>query len=294
MASSSTNHLSLLLLLLLSLFSSLHTHARDSQFFNKVSATAAVPNTAELPNNQQPEPNFLPENENVYGLYGHESGQLPPSATTTTAAYNTESEQPVHKYLPKNYNPVAYVTQPEDVTESTTFTEDKAFTSTNSDNNNNYYNGGDQNNYYNNQQEEEEDQPEFRNYPAATTHNRNYYYNGGSSFNSQPQGVSETRFRGGATSSIRRNNNFNNGGDANYARPQPQGMSDTRFLENGKYFYDVNTDKYSSSHPYETLKRGEARNEYNNRNYYGNSENAYEFSSRENSMGGYQEENDLP
>ncbi|KAL0300702.1 UNVERIFIED_CONTAM: protein E6 [Sesamum radiatum] len=265
MAASYTNHFSLLLLLLLlTLLSSLHTHARDSQYFNKVSSSttttttnAAVPNTKELPTNQQAEPNFLPENENSYGLYGHESGQLPPSTTTTT-----ESKQPSHKYLPKNYNPVAYVTQPEDVTRRS--------------------------------------RTEFRSYPGATTNNRNYHYNGGSSFNSQPQELSETRFRGGATSSIRRNNYYNNGGEANYGF-QPQGMSDTRFLENGKYYYDVNTEKYSSNHPYETLKRGQARNEYSNRNYYGNSENAYEFSNRDNSMGGYQnqeefqqEENDLP
>ncbi|KAL2253188.1 UNVERIFIED_CONTAM: Protein E6 [Sesamum indicum] len=286
-SSSSTNHFSLLLLL--TLLSSLHTHARDSQYFNKVSSTT---NTKEIPSNQQAEPNFLPENENSYGLYGHESGQLPPSTT----AYDTESKQPSHKYLPKNYNPVAYVTQPDVVSENTPFTEDKTFTSTNTDNNN-YYNGGDQN-YYNNQQEDQE--PEFRSYPGAATNNRNYHYNGGSSFNSQPQELSETRFSGGATSSIRRNNYFNNGGEANYGF-QPQGMSDTRFLENGKYYYDVNTDKYSSNHPYETLKRGQARNEYSNRNYYGNSENAYEFSNRDNSMGGYQnqdefqqDENDLP
>ncbi|KAI3466697.1 hypothetical protein Pfo_023360 [Paulownia fortunei] len=290
------------LFLLLTLLSSLHTHARDSQFFNKVSSTTnnnVVPYSKQPSNNQQEEPNFLPENENGYGLYGHESGQLPPSATktngeaATTTAYNTESKQPLHKYLPKNYNPVAYVTEPEGISDSTTFTEEKSFTS-NPDNNNNYYNGAQ--NYYNNQQEEES---EYRSYPT-TTNNRNsnnYYYNGGSSFNSQPQGLTDTRFRGGATLSSREKY-FNNGGGANGF--QAQGMSDTRFLENGKYFYDVNTEKYSSNHPYESLRGGRARNEYDSRNYYGNSGNAYEFNS-ENSMGRYQnqdefqdEENNLP
>lgn len=167
---------------------------------------------------------------------------------------------------------MAYVTEPEDINDSTKFTEEKSFT-TNPDNHNNYYNGAQ--NYYNNQQEEES---KYRS-----------YYNGGSSFNSQPEGLKDTRFRGGAT--------YNGGG----FRPQPQGLSDTRFLENGKYFYDVNTEKYSSNHPYESLRGVRARNEYNNRNYYGNSGNAYEFNNG-NSIGGYQnqvdefqdEENNLP
>ncbi|KAI3456231.1 hypothetical protein Pfo_012894 [Paulownia fortunei] len=298
--------------LLLTLLSSLHTHARDSQFFNKVPSTTSnnvVPNNKEAPNNQQEQqdPSFLPESENGYGLYGHESGQLPPSATTatgepattTTTLYNTESEQPVHKYLPKNYNPVAYVTQPEGITDSTTFPEEKSYTTNpnnnNNNNNNNYYNGAQ--NYYNSQQQEE---TEYRSYPTTANNrdNTNYKYNGGSSFNSQPQGLSDTRFSGGATLSSRERY-FNNGGEGNGF--QPQGMSDTRFLENGKYFYNVNTEKYSSNHPYESLRGVRARNEYNNRNYYGNSENnAFEFNS-ENSMGGYQnqkefqdEENNMP
>ncbi|XP_057797530.1 protein E6-like [Salvia miltiorrhiza] len=162
---SSTNQFCLFLLLL-TLSSSLHTHARDSQFFNKASA---IPTTATaVPDAQQP--NFLPEDENSYGLYAHHS--IPTAA------------QP---HLPKNYNPVAYVTLPEHT--------------------NNKYNGG-----------------------------------------------------------------FNSAGDF-----QPQGMSDTRFLESGKYFYDLNTEKYSSNHPYEILREDQTRNGFYNKNFYGNSENAYEF-----------------
>lgn len=271
--------------LLLTLLSSLHIHARESQFFNKIPSTTnnvVVPNTKETaPTTQQQEqdPNFLPENENAYGLYGHESGQLPPSATTTTVdptttttattPLNTQSNQPVHKYLPKNYNPVAYVTKPEETNE---FNEESSYTA-NPDNinSNNNYNG--EQNYYNNQQQnEEESEAEYyaRNRDVNTNKNRNYYYNNGgrSSFNSQPQGMS----RGGATVSSRERY-FNNGGESNGF--QPQGMSDTRFVENGKYFYDVNTEKYSSKHPYESLKSASpARNEYyGNRNYYGNGEN---------------------
>lgn len=268
---SSTNHFSLLLLLTLLSSSLLHaTHSRESQFFNKVSATNnLVPQTKQPPNTQ---PDFVPENENGYGLYDRSSAQLPPSATT-------ESNQPLPKYLPKNYNPVAYVTQPED----NTFAQDKSFTTSNPyDNNNNYYNGGAQNYYNNNnnnKREFDEESASYRSYPA--TRNNNYYYD-------EPQGrLSDTSFRGGATVSSREeyfNNDF-----------EPQGMSDTRLLENGKYFYDVNMEKYSSSHPYERLRA--RRNGFNNNNGI-NSENAYVF----NDGNGYQnrddqfqdEGNDLP
>ncbi|XP_047957132.1 protein E6-like [Salvia hispanica] len=233
--------------LLLALFSSLPTHARDSQLFNKIPSTTTTTTTntnndnVVVPTNQQ-DPNFLPENENSYGLYSQETGQNPPS----TAA---EYKQPLNKYLPKNYNPVAYVTQPESE-------EERTFTTNPNNNNNNdneeenrnsYYSG--EENYYNNQQQL--DEAEFRSYPTTTTTtNRdngvaNYYL--GSSFNSGPA------FR----------NTF-----------QPQGMSDTRHLEGGKYFYDVNSEKYSSNHPYETLKAARPQNDFTNTNFYGN--NAYE------------------
>ncbi|XP_057764443.1 protein E6-like [Salvia miltiorrhiza] len=287
------------LFLLLTLFSSLHSHARDSQFFNKIPSTTnnvAVPNNKEASTNQQ-EPNFLPENENSYGLYGHESGQNPPStaAATTTTTPAAEFKQPVNKYLPKNYNPVAYVTHPEsDVNQGTAaFPEESSFSATHPDNDNNrnnYYSGAQ--NYYNNNQQQQEEDTEFRSYPAAANNGDNaagnFYYNGGSSFNSQPQGQSE----GAATFSNGRNSFQPQGqseGAATFSSRrnsfQPQGMSDTRYLENGKYYYDLNSEKYSSNHPYETLRGARPQNEFNNRNFYGN--NAYEFNG-DNSMGGYQ------
>lgn len=92
-----------LFLLLITLSSSLLTHARDSQFFNKASAQQA---------------DFLSENENNYGLYARDSSQSLPSTTI-----------PSTERLPRNYNPVAYVTFPESTG------------SFNSNPNNNYYSG---------------------------------------------------------------------------------------------------------------------------------------------------------
>ncbi|KAL7142653.1 hypothetical protein ABFS83_08G138200 [Erythranthe nasuta] len=250
---SSANPFSLFLLItLLTTLLYTTTHARENQFFNKASTTNTnnnnlVPDDVDKqPLNNQPD--FLPEKDNGYGLSGHNSVQLPPSATTT------ESKQPLPKYLPRNYNPVAYVTEPED---TNTFAEEKSYY-----NNGGGGGGGERNYYYSNnnnnnqqQEEEEEEEPPYRrSYPNT----RSNYYNGG----------------GGGGSS------FNSGGEFR----RPQGMSDTRSLENGKYYYDLNTEKYNSNHPYERLK---ARNEYSNVNR--NNYRGYESNGRDNSVRGYRQ-----
>ncbi|XP_051128214.1 protein E6 [Andrographis paniculata] len=187
------NQLSIVFLLLLPLFlSSLHTTtARDTQFFNKVPSTTnnGVPKN-ELPQTQ--DPNFQPNTDNNYGLYGNsDAATLPPS-----------------KYLPKNYNPVAYVTVPETTNDDNNNNDDgnKFYSTTNG-----YDNGGRQNFY--DAQQEEEDQTPYRSYTNAA------------------------------------------------AEFQPQGLSDTRSFQNGRYFYDVDAEKFSGSHPYQSL-RGGRRNSY--------------------------------
>ncbi|KAL2467292.1 protein E6-like [Abeliophyllum distichum] len=202
---------------------------------------AQSPNTKkEEPNNQQQDPSFNSENENVYGLYGHESGQLSPSTTTAADKIPTTNGEPTTtKYRPKNYNPVSYVTEPEG---STTFTE-KSYTT---DPNN--YGGGNFN-------EQPQGLSETRSIGGENpNHRKNYNRNdGGNYYNSQQ----EDNIRGN-----RRNNYYNNG-DGNF-NDQPQGLSDT-------------SEKYSSNHPYESLGGIRTGNEYRNRNYYGNNENSYEY-----------------
>ncbi|XP_073134562.1 uncharacterized protein [Henckelia pumila] len=282
MASSVAMKLSVILFL--TLFSSMKTQARDSQFFNKVSsdvvpnqqqpaAATVAPNKEQPLNNPQQEPTFLPENENGYGLYGHEAGQLPPSTTTTTSTPAFSQEIP-NKHLPKNYNPVAYVTEPENVDDSSnSFSEDTYA----NNNNGNYYNN-DARNYNDNRAPQEYQfqtgQPKYRSYTANTFtansrySNDNFNYNGGSSFNSGPQGLSDAEFDG---------REYNGVQESSF---QPQGMSDTRSLENGKYYYDVNNEKYSENHPYESLN-GVRDNNY--RNNYGNSyQSQYEFPNEQN------------
>ncbi|KAA8524328.1 hypothetical protein F0562_010751 [Nyssa sinensis] len=90
--------------------------------------------------------------------------------------------------------------------------------------------------------------------------NNNYYNNNGySNYNNNNNNGYTT-------------NNYNNNGYAT----EKKGMSDTRFLENGKYFYNVKTENYNGN-GYESVKENG-----NNERYYGNNnENTYEFDTME-------------
>ena len=234
----SLKHFPFLLLLIL-FSSSLQIHARDSQFFSKVTnpnnnnnnvkEESQLPNKEELESKQlkeqEQEPTFVPDTQEGYGLYGHGSGQLPPSTTGNNIPYAEYS---------------------------------------NNNNNNYYYNK----NSYNAKQQGLKDTVLYDT-GYTTMSNRNNYYNGDNVYSS--------------SSSNNNNNNNNNNG---YNTKQ-QGMSDTRFLENGRYYYDLNSEK-NYRNEYENSRTEYSRNEYNNRGYYGNNnnnENSYEF---DNSMEGYQ------
>nr|GMD10277.1 protein E6-like [Ipomoea batatas] len=142
------------ILLLFSLLSPSHLHARDSQFFNKMPRNNVVSKAQTTLNPQEQQPNFMQESENGgYGLYGRES---------TTAPKNLpyrDEEIPNKKNLPKNYNPVSY---------------------------SGYTNAGE--NYFNNQKER---------FPSTTTGNRYDQYNGGDANGFKKQGMSDTRFMDG-------------------------------------------------------------------------------------------------
>ncbi|KAI5657157.1 hypothetical protein M9H77_25950 [Catharanthus roseus] len=304
------------LLFLITLFLSSHQIlARESQFFNKVTSnnnnvkpTEIEPTTKlqdpifNKPKEQpQEQPKFIPDTENNgYGLFGHESGQLPPSTTNNNFPYNAQVREsfPNSKYLPKNYNTEAYVTEPEGyVPENNNYntdayvtepqnnnnnnnnyspfsipnskylpknyntesyvTEPEGYTS-NPENNNNYYNA--ENGYYNNRQQ-------HQGYYSTSATGNNY----GANF--AQKGYTTTA--GGSDGATENYNNYYKGGNNPNGNYQKQGMSDTRFLENGKYFYDLNLEK-SNYNPYQ-----------NTRGYYGNSnENSYQFNNN-NAMGGY-------
>ncbi|CAN4078893.1 unnamed protein product [Withania somnifera] len=321
------------LIFLLALLSSLQIHARDGQFFNKVPSNNGEKETPTVMPNKEQEPSFMPENENgAYGLYGHESVSTP---STNNANVN---DLPNSKYLPKNYNPVSYVTVAEDNTNENNFNNNNEFatkqtTATTTSNNNKFYTNGPTNyhrssnnqqqyyrgvsdfstkNHYNNQQQQfysgdNNHQQYYNNNDNINNNNDNEedeYYNAANTYynnNYQQQGLTETRLSARSYSTNPTNygnnqeqsystnyNNYNTG-KTNYRMHQQQGMSDTRFLGNGKFYYDINAERHARD-PYENAKEFAAMNQRdNNRNTYGNNEYTNNFENEE-----FQDEENMP
>ena len=271
-------------------------HARDSQFFSKVTndinpkettTTTTVVNPRNDNNNQkqvEQDPTFIPETQNNgYGLYGHESGQFPPSETehftttktTTGTPYTTTSTTPVSTYephtTPTTYKPYTTPTTYEPYTTPTTYepyttpvgrpyrTESEE---DNKYNNAQFYNNDNKNSYYYNNENEE----------RSETRGYNNYYN---------------------------KRNTNNGGNDRSYNTERKGMSDTRFLENGKYFYDLNNEKHYDPNSYrkssvgEPIKNNWYNNNRGNNNYYNhNSANDRSYENNKNSFEGYQNQDE--
>ncbi|WVZ25405.1 hypothetical protein V8G54_003949 [Vigna mungo] len=128
----------------------------------------------------------------------------------------------------------------------------------------------------------------------------NYFYSGKDAFEKQNE-FSDTKFaEGGYSSMENQNNNNNNNHNAanerfyynnnnndasnnryyktkavnNNYNGERQGLSDTRFVEGGKYYYDLNSEKYNNPTQYGGSSRG-----VNSEQWYNN---------RGNSMEGYQ------
>ncbi|MED6144788.1 hypothetical protein PIB30_018829 [Stylosanthes scabra] len=244
------------LLFFTTLVFSLQANARESQFFSKVphfnnnlKETEVVP----IPNNEAPVKKeqvaeFIPETDNSYGLYGHESGLNPPSSTTTTTPttsfepYKSESEETSNEFT----------------------------------NNNNYYSFNKDS--YSSKQNELSDARLARNSYSSNNNYNNYFYDNTKDDN----GFSDKKYTEGGYNSPMENQNSNNQKYYynNNNNGERQGLSDTRFMEGGKYFYDVNSDKYN---PRARVGVMSSENWYNNRGYFGN--NNYE---NRKSMEGYQ------
>ncbi|XP_061344580.1 protein E6-like [Gastrolobium bilobum] len=266
-------------LFLTTLLLSLQINARDSQFFSKVSHVNNNFKETEVPKNEEPlkkpeqQPVFIPETENSYGLYGHESGQNPPTTTTTPTPtpttyqpYKTETEEKFNKYPNKNY-----------------YNYNKDFYRTN---------------------QNEMSDTRLAGTPSS---NNNYFYNNKDAFGDKQNQLSDTKYTEGGYNSMENqnkkkkyyyNNNaandknsFQNNAVNNKYYGERQGISDTRFMEGGKYFYDVDSEKYNP-----TLYGGSSRgvnseNMVNNRGYFGNNNvNSYE---KKNSMEGYQNQEEF-
>ncbi|KAK7302829.1 hypothetical protein RJT34_13726 [Clitoria ternatea] len=241
-----SNHISFLFLTTLLL--PLHITARDSQFFSKVSHFNDNNNNVketELPNKEAPETNkpeqqpvFIPETENSYGLYGHESDELPSTTTPTTAAATTTTNASPYTTTTTGYSP--YKPEFEDPSKYTNnkYYNNDAYNTRFAEtgfNNNKYYN---RDAYEGNQYGLSDTKYTEEGYNQNNYNNQKYYFNNNDAndkyyHNNNNYKVNNNRY------------SYNHNAANNRFNGEKQGMSDTRFLEDGKYFYDLEAEKYN-------------------------------------------------
>lgn len=210
-SSSSLQH-TVTVFLVISLFLSVTPHARESHFFSKVTKDDEIPPTFDQKQqtNTNNEPTFVPETSDghSYGLYGHESGQSSPGASDQTHAYKT-------------------------TVFSDSATDSDSNSNSDSDSNSNSLAGTHKysndlpygESLYSNNQEQNTYEQQYKD-SYLTEEER-----------ARRSGVTYT-----TTSSDddditnQMEKSYNNG-------KKQQGLSDTRFMEGGKYFYDVNNEE---------------------------------------------------
>ncbi|KAF9611607.1 hypothetical protein IFM89_033611 [Coptis chinensis] len=238
--------------------SSPQIHARENQFFSKVSrdntntninsgnnnveVTELSPKKSISSHKQDEQPSFTQENHNGYGLYGRDMDQEAGFAYSSTPQKSTEeynggenSEYMFNNAIPYNSNNnnqeagFTYSSTPQKSTKE--------------------YNGGENSEYM------------FNNGIPYNSNNNDNHYNG-----------FETRQK-----RMKGNNGYYNYNNKNQYPNQQQGMSDTRFLENGRYYYDLN-DETLHGQAYKSL-RGSSKEVHtgNNQGYYANSDKLYKF-----------------
>ncbi|TYI04630.1 hypothetical protein ES332_A10G033000v1 [Gossypium tomentosum] len=272
---------------LLALFS-VEIHGRD--FFSKIPSVNT--NEKEVTNKEEQttlgkkeqEPRFIPETQS-YGLYGHESGQLPPSTTSTKETYEPYvTPVKYHPDEPYNSIPASKTNNKDSYFYSKTnaygnaeqqseakFNEKGWATKETNNYNVNYYNGNNEalftekgwstkenqnsHNYYNGNNEALFTE---KGWSTKENQNRNNYYNGNN----------EAMFteKGWSTKENQNNNNYYNGNNE-YNNVEKQGMSDTRFLENGKYYHDVSSENNYYPNRFENSRGVGSRNEFNENRY---------------------------
>ncbi|XP_056158329.1 protein E6 [Syzygium oleosum] len=336
----STKGLSVLFLVLLVLAHS-HVQARESKFFSKVTHSTNVATSDHVEEKKlaqieipaaAPEYSLTPgpapayvEKEYGYGLYGHDSDMLPPAretftpvttvaATTTTTNVNEKqaTATPATATANKDNNLEDQFVREELSGES--FQTGYTNNNYNYDNNNGYSNNdnynnnnGFSNNYnYNGYANTRETNGYANNYNtnaftstySTTDQSENYNTNGYSGnansngYGTERQGMSDTRYveNGKYSYNVKSDNSYLNGYEPEKAATGKQGMSDTRYLENGKYSYNVKSDN-SYLNGYEPEKAATG----NYVNYDENSSNSNEFDTMEEyyKKQGYQESQEV-
>ncbi|KAK9092698.1 hypothetical protein Syun_027609 [Stephania yunnanensis] len=255
-----SKHLSLLSLFLV--ISTLRVHARDSQFFSKVipnnnnnNLVDEVKDTQLTPQREEDLPRFTQQSRNGYGLYGHDEIQNPqfnevPNGGSSSSNLPVGDEFAVgHEKFEFNNNNENY--------ENMQFRENgyKGRQNNMPDNfYNNNYDGYKSEEFNNNRFKDEQF---MRNNDGYKGNNNNNNYN---------------EFRTGEFNNNDNNNaykgeQFNNNNN-NMFQNERQGMSDTRFLEHGRYYYNAKNDNLT---PNREFGSGSSDREVeNSRNQYYN------------------------
>lgn len=122
------------------------------------------------------------------------------------------------------------------------------------------------------------------------TYNNNYYNNENTFENSPNGGRTETRLAGSGYVANPNGYYNSNGGGYNVER---KGMSDTRYMEGGKYYYDINSEKNYDENQYRNSRVVDSKNSWhNNRGYYGNKNGGNLYGNRD-SFEGYQNQEEF-
>ncbi|CAL9216557.1 unnamed protein product [Arabidopsis halleri] len=237
-------------------------HARDSYFFGKfhrespkdqnpnsfipletsekTTVEESVPNKKE----QEQDPTFVPESENGYGLYGHETTYnnnkeefnnnnkndekvnsktfSTPSLSETEESFNNYDEKYPNKaesYGTNGYNNEEF--------------------NNNNNNNNNKYDANFKEEFNNNKYDENYAKEEFNN----NNNNNNYKYDANFKEESFPENNEDSKrnvYNSNAYGTELERETPYKGYSHNLER---QGMSDTRFMEKGSYYYDLYNDR---------------------------------------------------
>ncbi|KAJ8761521.1 hypothetical protein K2173_001656 [Erythroxylum novogranatense] len=235
------------LLLLLAVLSP-NAYARESRFFSKVSASTAPTVTDNNSNNNVKETTVATKKEDEQPSFVPE--------TQSYGLYSQESLTVIPTTATTKLGNAPYKTS--------TYVPYTTETGNTNINNNNYYH---ESNQYNNNAFEERQNSNF----GETSLQQNRYYTSTNPDNTYHTPNPDNSYN---------NNNYHYRSSNAYGNTEKQGMSDTRFLENGKYFYDlVNENNYDKGQYYTNPNQNQNQNQvynYDTKGYYnsnyGNSE----------------------
>lgn len=279
MAASSAKNQILFFFVVVLFSSNLQIEARESKFFSKVVSFITIHNNdnvtePKLPVTKEPTPSPSPSPAPAPEVEGFPSPELAPVEAPTPEIgpeyfTYTESGNGYGLYGTQtstdDQTPATIDAEEHEILSEELVGDDESFKRGYNQNKNLYkynYGGGNPstttNKYYSN------NIGYAGNYDGNRVYNNNGYYR-----SNKPSGLSKNYYDV---------NNNNNG----YGQVERQGMSDTRFLENGRYYHDVkNEDLNSYNNSNDVYESTERESSYKDQGYHGGRENRNEFDTME-------------